>query len=195
METRNINGSAGDDPTYSVTARRFHWWTVALVATQVPLGLYMAYRGNTLNVWDSLTNSLYSTHKLLGITIFLVVLARLAYRLAHGAPPDEPTITWWQKAAAHLTHWALYVMLLLVPIGGYIGVSLYPALDIFGLFSLPAVTAANQDAAARVFYYHFLGALIIVLLVGMHVGGALFHYVIRKDGVLRRMLVRAGRPS
>ena len=43
------------------------------------------------------------------------------------------------------------------------------------------------------FYYHWLGAVIIVLLAGMHVGAALFHYFIRKDGVLRRMLVRAGR--
>jgi cytochrome b561 len=195
MEDRNIRADAASGPTYSVAARRFHWWTVLLVLTQIPLGLYMSYRGNALNIWDGLTNALYSSHKSLGILIFLLVLARLLYRLSHGAPPDEPTLTWWQKAGAHFNHWALYLALLVVPVLGYIGISRYPALDIFGLFNLPGIVAPNQDAAARVFYWHWVGAVAIVLLIGMHVGAALFHYVIRKDGVVRRMWVRAGRLS
>jgi cytochrome b561 len=195
MEDRNIRADAAGEPTYSTAARRFHWWTVLLVLTQIPVGLYMAYRGNVLNIWDGLTNALYSSHKSLGILILLLVLARLLYRLSHGAPPDEPTITWWQKAGAHFNHWALYLVLLVVPVLGYIGVSLYPALDIFGLFNLPGIVAPNQDAAARVFYWHWVGAVALVLLIGMHVAGALFHYFIRRDGVLRRMLVRAGRLS
>jgi cytochrome b561 len=195
MEDRNIRADAAGGPTYSVAARRFHWWTVLLVLTQIPLGLYMSYRGNALNIWDGLTNALYSSHKSLGILIFLLVLARLLYRLSHGAPPDEPTLTWWQKAGAHFNHWALYLALLVVPVLGYIGISRYPALDIFGLFNLPGIVAPNQDAAARVFYWHWVGAVAIVLLIGMHVGAALFHYVIRKDGVVRRMWVRAGRLS
>ena len=168
MEDRTVGVTGGE--TYSVAARRFHWWTVLFVLTQIPLGLYMAYRGNVLNVWDGLTNNLYSTHKLLGVLIFLLVLSRLFYRLSHGAPPDEPTITWWQKAGAHFNHWALYLALLVVPVLGYLGISLYPALDIFGLFSLPGIVAPNQDAAARVFYWHWVGAVAIVLLIGMHVG-------------------------
>jgi cytochrome b561 len=193
MEDRSVSVTGGE--TYSVAARRFHWWTVLFVLTQIPLGLYMAYRGNVLNVWDGLTNNLYSTHKLLGVFIFLLVLSRLFYRLSHGAPPDEPTITWWQKAGAPLNHWGLYLALLVVPVLGYLGISLYPALDIFGLFSLPGLVAPNKDAAARVFYWHWVGAVAIVLLIGMHVGAALFHYLIRRDGVLRRMWVRAGRLS
>src|SRR5262245_48353908 len=195
MEDRNIRADAAGRATYSVAARRCHWGTVLLVLTQIPLGLYMSYRGNALNIWDGLTNFLYSSHKSLGILVFLLVLARLLYRLSHGAPPDEPTITWWQKAGAHFNHWALYLVLLVVPMLGYIGVSLYPALDIFGLFNLPGIVAPNQDAAARVFYWHWVGAVALVLLIGMHVAGALFHYFIRRDGVLRRMLVRAGRLS
>jgi cytochrome b561 len=156
------------------------------------MGLSMAYRGRVLNVWDGLTNTLYSSHKLLGIVIFCVVAMRLLYRLAHGAPADEPTIAWWQKAASHATHWGLYLLLLTVPILGYLGISLYPALDVFGL-SLPGLVEPNQEAAGRVFFLHLLGAVGIVLLAGMHVSAALFHYFIRKDGVLRRMWVRAGR--
>jgi cytochrome b561 len=172
--------TAGTEATYSPLARRFHWWTVVLVAVQIPMGLAMSYRGHVLNVFDVVTNTLYSSHKLLGLVIFFVVIARLAYRLAHGAPPDEPT------------HWALYLMLLAVPVLGYVGVSLYPALEIFAI-PLPAVTAANEAAAERVFAAHYLGAMLIVLLLCAHVGAALFHYLIRRDGVLARMLPAAGR--
>lgn len=193
MQEREMSPSAGSTVAYSATARRFHWWTVAFVLIQIPLGLYMSYRGNVQGIFDATTNFLYSWHKLFGMVILALVLARLIYRLVHGAPPDEPTIEPWQKGAAHATHWGLYLLLIAVPIGGWIGVSLYPALDIFGLFSLPGLVAPDQAAASKVFYYHFLGALAIVALVGAHVGGALFHYFIRKDGVLARMLPAAGR--
>src|SRR5262249_54297425 len=120
------------ETTYSTGARHFHWWTVALLAIQVPLGIYMAYRGNTLTIWDGLTNTLYSSHKPLGLVILALVVARLLYRLVHGAPADEPSIEWWQKAASHATHWSLYLLLILVPIVGWLGISLYGARDVFG---------------------------------------------------------------
>jgi cytochrome b561 len=172
---------------YSPPARRFHWWTVALILVQVPLGLYMSYRGNVQGIFDDLTNNLYSSHKLIGITIFLVVVARLAYRLTHGAPADEPTLEWWHKAASHFNHWGLYLLLLVTPIAGYIGISQYPALNIFGI-PLPGIVAADQDAASRTFLIHFWLAFTLVAFVAVHIGAALYHYVIRKDNVLTRML-------
>jgi cytochrome b561 len=178
---------------YSPPARRFHWWTVALILIQAPLGLYMAYRGNIQGIFDDLTNTLYSSHKLLGIIIFFLVLARLLYRLVHGAPSHEPTITWWQRIASQLNHWGMYLLLLAIPIAGYIGISQYPALNIFGI-SLPGIVAENQDAAARTFRVHFLLAMLLVLMVAVHVMAALFHYFIRKDNVLARMLPSLRRP-
>ncbi|NJO22763.1 MAG: cytochrome b [Sphingomonadales bacterium] len=178
---------------YSPTARRFHWWTVALVLIQVPLGLYMAYRGNVQGIFDDLTNTLYSSHKLIGIIIFLVVLARLAYRLTRGAPADEPTLEWWHKAGSHFNHWGLYLLLLVTPIAGYIGISQYPALSIFGI-PLPGIVAADQDAASRTFMIHFWLAFVLVAFVAIHIGAALYHYVIRKDNVVTRMLPSLRRP-
>ena len=172
---------------YSPRARHYHWLTVALIAMQVPVGVYMSYRGNKLDIWDGLTNGLYSWHKLIGLIIFGVVLARLAYRLSHGAPPDEPTLEPWQKLASHVTHWALYGLLIVVPIIGFLGISYYPALDIFG-FKLPGLVTPNEDTAKAVFEWHERGAFLLVLLVFLHIGAALFHGMIRKDGVLRRML-------
>ncbi|MCW5634194.1 MAG: cytochrome b [Rubrivivax sp.] len=179
--------------TYSPLARTLHWVTVVLVALQVPVGVWMVYRGNTLNLWDKLTGALYNGHKLVGVTILVLVLWRLAYRFARGAPPDEPTLEPWQRLASHANHWGLYLLLIAVPVAGYVGVSLYPALDIFGLFKLPAVVAPDKAAASTVFAVHGVLALLLVALVAVHVAAALYHHLVRKDNVLARMIPRLRR--
>ena len=176
--------------TYTRTARVLHWLTVALIPVQLPIGFYMAYRGNALNIWDKLTGALYSGHKLLGVIILFLVLARLVYRLARGAPPDEPTLAPWQRLASHVNHWGMYALLIAVPVAGYVGISLFPALDIFGLFSLPGVVAPDKPAAKTAFAVHALLAIALVALIATHIGAALFHYFIRKDNVLGRMIPR-----
>ena len=147
----------------------------------------MVWRGNATN-FDALTGRLYDVHKLLGFLTLWLVVARLVYRLRNGAPPDEPTLEWWQKAASHLTHWGLYGLLLVIPLLGWIGVSLYGANSIFGIVSLPSLAAKNQDTATFVFALHYWAALLLLATLAAHVGAAIFHHFIRGDGVLRRML-------
>lgn len=183
-----VTTGAGQAPVYSPMARRFHWITVAAVFVMVPLGFAMSYRGNTLNIWDGVTDALYSSHKLIGFLLLWLTASRLIYRLVHGAPPDEPTLEWWQKAGSHLLHWALYGLLLIVPLLGWIGVSLFPSLMVFNLFGLPPLASPDEVAAKRVLALHGWLAILLALLVCAHIGAALFHHVIRKDGVLRRML-------
>jgi cytochrome b561 len=174
--------------TYGRTARVLHWLTLALIAVQLPVGLYMTYRGNTLNVWDKVTGALYNGHKVIGVTILLVVLWRLAYRFTRGAPPDEPTLEPWQRLASHLNHWGMYVLLVCLPLAGYVGISLFPALDIFGVFSLPGIVPPDKEAAKTAFAVHKVLAVLLLLMVAVHVAAALFHYFIRKDNVLGRMI-------
>src|SRR5262245_59538475 len=100
-------GTASSEATYSPAARRLHWWTALLVLIQIPLGLYMSYRGHVQGVFDATTDFLYNWHKLFGAVILVLVVARLIYRLAHGAPADEPTIEAWQKGGARASHWGL----------------------------------------------------------------------------------------
>lgn len=183
-----VTTGAGQAPVYSPMARRFHWITAAAVFVMVPLGFAMSYRGNTLNIWDGVTDALYSSHKLIGFLLLWLTAGRLIYRLVHGAPPDEPTLEWWQKAGSHLLHWALYGLLLIVPLLGWIGVSLFPSLMVFNLFGLPPLASPDEVAAKRVLAIHGWLAILLALLVCAHIGAALFHHVIRKDGVLRRML-------
>lgn len=173
---------------YSPAARHFHWLTAAAVFVMVPLGFAMTYRGTTLNIWDGLTDTLFSTHKLLGFLVLWLVAGRLAYRLIRGAPPDEPTLLWWQRAASHLVHWLLYGLLIVVPLLGWIGISLYPSLRVFGLFDLPALSGPDQPRAEAVLWVHGKLAVVMALLVGGHIAAALYHHLIRRDGVLRRML-------
>ena len=178
---------------YSPTARGLHWLTVALVALQVPIGLIMVYRGSTLDIWDTLTNTLYSSHKLIGLVILTVVLVRLVYRVTQGAPQHEPTLTTWQIQISLLNHTWMYLLLIVTPLLGWLGVSLFPALDIFGLFQLPALAAPDQQAAGYVFAFHIAAASLLVAMIVLHVAAALYHRFVRRDAVLSRMLPQLGR--
>jgi cytochrome b561 len=181
-----IENTTASDAVYSAPARLFHWLTFLLVAILVPAGLVMASRAER-NIWDALTNSLYSTHKLIGFTLLWIVVFRLGYRLFSGTPQPEPGLRSWQIYVSHATHWSLYALLLLLPLLGWLGVSMYPALEIFGLFSLPAI-AQKSGLANQVLAMHKAAAWVLIALLALHISAALFHYFIRKDGVLQRML-------
>jgi cytochrome b561 len=193
MDNSGTRAGAAGEATYSIVARRFHWWTVAFLAVQIPVGLFMVRYGAATEFAEP-TGKLYDGHKLLGLTILILAAVRLAYRLVHGAPAEEPTLEPWQQMVSRITHWAIYVMLILVPIIGWRAISHYGPFEPFGI-KLPAIAAQNEDLATQAFFYHKVAAYLLIALIGMHVGAALFHYVIRKDGVLRRMWVRAGRLS
>src|SRR5687767_3381820 len=137
MESQ-MRTTQAEEQVYSPTARFFHWLTVLFLAVQIPVGLYMVWRGAATN-FDATTNTLYSAHKLAGFVILLLVVLRLLYRIFHGAPPDEPTIAAWQKGAAHLNHWGLYLLLIVVPVLGWLGVTHYPALGTLAGITLPPI--------------------------------------------------------
>ncbi len=183
---------------YSPAARGFHWIVALLILIQFPIGLAMVYRGYEMEavndkgeivkgVWDGVTNTLYSSHKSLGILILLLVVLRLAYRLTHGAPPPDPTVPKALVGISHLTHWSIYLLLLAVPLIGYFGISYGNYLDVFGI-PLPAVTAEDKKFSEQVLEFHELAAQVLALLVVLHIAGAIYHRAVRKDRVVERML-------
>lgn len=171
---------------YSSTARTFHWLVVLLLLVQIPLGLVMVRYGAATN-FAAPTGQMYDSHKLLGLAILLVVVLRLAYRLAHGAPAHEPTLENWHKLASGVNHWGLYLLLLAIPVGGWYAVSLYGPFKPFGI-ELPSLAEENKALAEQVFFIHKLAAYALIAFVGIHVGAALYHYLIRGDNVLARMI-------
>ncbi len=172
---------------YSATAKFFHWTIAALVLVTVPIGFVMAARG-AANIWDATTNQLYSTHKLIGLTILALMLARLAYRLSAGAPAPATSLSPAQRIVSSTVHWAFYVLLIGVAIGGWLGISYFGALNAFGI-QIPALfgVAKNEEMAKLVFVGHAIGGTIIAGLILLHVAGALYHAFIARDGVVGRM--------
>jgi cytochrome b561 len=175
---------------YALAARRLHWWTAGLLALQIPAGLFMVRYGEATHGAPP-TGVIYDGHKLLGLTILFLAAGRLGYRLVHGAPSPEPSLARWQRLVSHATHWTIYALLLLVPLLGWVAISYYGPFAPFGL-PLPVLVAANGDKATRFFALHGYAAYALIILIGMHVGAALMHYFMRKDGVMARMLLRAG---
>lgn len=177
---------------YGPVARALHWIMVVLIAVQIAMGVIMVYQAPQPNFWVRLSDTLafYSAHKLLGFVLLLLVIVRLAVRLCRGAPAAEPTLTTWQREMSALVHAWLYFLLLLVPLLGWIGISLYPALAVFDWFALPALTAPDRPLSVPVFAAHKIAAFTLIALIGLHVFAALYHHFIRRDGVLGRMLPR-----
>jgi len=185
-------------PTYTFPARALHWLVALLIFIQFPIAFYMTYRGYEMpaindkgeavkGVFDAITGFFYSWHKLIGLTIFFLVLGRIAYRLIRGVPPSDPSVPRPLTGVAHFVHWSLYALLIAVPVIGYRGISYGRYLDVFGI-SLPAVTEKNEDLSKEVLGWHETAAFLLLGFVMLHVGAAVYHRFIRKDRVVERML-------
>ena len=172
---------------YPLTSKWLHWLVAVCVLTTAPVAIAM------VRVAPGPTqDALYNFHKSLGVLILVLMVLRLINRIVVGAPPPEPDIERWQKAVSSAVHGLLYVLLLAMPIVGWIANSAYGApTPFFGLLTLPKLVADNKDLATTLFALHRWTGFIVILLVVMHIGGALFHYVVRRDGVLQRMLPHA----
>jgi cytochrome b561 len=153
------------------------------VITIVPMGIMM---GNLPD--GDFKNNVFEFHKSLGALVLMLMTVRLIYRLVHGAPP-EPKIPAFYRFAGTATHWALYVLLIATPMVAWFGYNAFGAkVPFFGLFQLPAIIGKNEPLADTLFTVHRTLGISVGVLMLMHIGAGLFHYFIRKDGVLQRML-------
>lgn len=168
---------------YRAPARLMHWLVAVIVLGMIPVGLTMTrLDSGPLQDW------LFFLHEASGFTVLVLVLVRLAYRITHPPPPLPSSVPRWQQFAAGNVHRALYVLLIVQPLVGWLGANAFGAqVSIFGLFNLPSLVAKNEPFAERVLAVHdFVGFTIAGLLV-IHIGAALMHGFIQKDGVLQRM--------
>lgn len=171
-------------PGHGTTMRVLHWLVAALVLLMIPAGLVMVREG----LGRGLQDALYLFHKNVGSLLILVVVLRLAWRLTH-QPPDLPaSMPGWQRRAAAASHVALYVLLIAMPVSGYVRVRAggFPveALDAMGVPTLVPEWKALADAAST---FHAIAAFTLIGVIVIHVGAALHHALIRRDGVWQRM--------
>ena len=172
---------------YPATSKLLHWLVAACVLVTVPVAIAMDRVGQ-----GPTQDSLYNLHKSLGVLILVLMVLRLINRLVAGALAPEAEIEPWQRAVSSIVHTSLYVLLLAMPIVGYIANSAYGAsTPFFGLFELPSIVGKNEELATRLFTLHRWVGWLVILLVLMHISAALYHHFIRRDAVLKRMLPRA----
>ncbi|MGF1622077.1 MAG: cytochrome b [Rhodomicrobiaceae bacterium] len=180
----SVTGQGAAAESYSGFAKFLHWAVAICVLVMIPVGVIMhnLEPGNLQNV-------LYTIHRSFGIIVLALMIVRIFYRLSHGAPPPEPTLDPIQRIASHLVHMALYVLVTAQALIGWIATSAYGApISFFGLFTVPALVEKDQTLATPLFAAHEILAFVIAGLLMVHIGAALYHYFIRKDGVLQRML-------
>lgn len=177
-------------PRYRPPARWFHWTVAVVVLLMIPAGLIMTREGLARPVQDAL----YLFHKNMGVLLVPVILARIAYRLTHKPPPLPASIPGWQRGAARLSHALLYVLLVVMPISGFIRVRAggFPIelLDRLGVGPWLAKSERVADIAQGI---HAVGAFTLIAVLAIHVAAAAQHALIRRDGVWGRMWpVRGG---
>jgi cytochrome b561 len=171
---------------YPRSSRWLHWLTAALVAVVIVAGIWIRYFEPANEAFKL---RLYNIHESLGVIVFVLALLRLLNRHRHPPPPlaaDTPAVI---RVAAHATHMALYALLVLMPVLGFLATNAWGfPLSVFGVLPLPSPVGKDEDLAKLLSLLHWSGAIAIVLLIGGHLAGVIYHRFVRRDGLLQRML-------
>lgn len=171
---------------YDLGSRIFHWLVAALVTMQIVIALLMP-----LVLPESARDTITAWHLAVGSTVLLVMLMRLGWRLTHPMPPAPMDLPPALRLLARGTHWAFYGVLILLPVLGWVAANAYGATPrLLGLVPLPRLVAPDKPFAETVGAVHKTVALLLLVLVVLHISGALYHALVKRDGVIRRMLPR-----
>ncbi|GGD16244.1 cytochrome b [Franconibacter pulveris 1160] len=162
--------------------RIVHWLMAAAILAMLFIGVAM------VSTVSSLHSVLVSIHKPLGVMILLLVIVRLWLRFTTATPALPASLPAWQRAMAHLSHWALYLMMLAQPLIGWAMLSAagYPITLGNGLV-LPPIMAVNNDWYAILRPLHTWVALALFATVMLHLAAALLHALVLRDGVFSSM--------
>ena len=174
---------------YTKTAKGLHWLMAVLFFGMLGLGFYM--QGLPLSP-DKL--KLYSWHKWVGVTVFLLALFRIAWRVTHQPPPLPGSMPRLIQIAAHAGHHMLYMLMFLIPLSGWLMSSAKGFQTVwFGILPIPDLIEKNKLLGDLLQTVHVsLNYLFIAVLIG-HIGAALKHHFIDKDDILTRMLPGSGK--
>lgn len=169
---------------YRRPARLLHWGIALAVLLMIPAGLVMTREGLDRGLQDAL----FLFHKNTGVLLIPFILARLIYRMRHPAPPLPASMPGWQRRIAGLSHAVLYLLLIAMPLSGFIRVRAggFP-IEMLDAAGLGRWMAKNEALAASAKGLHYAAGMILIALLALHIGAALHHALIRRDGVWQRM--------
>ncbi len=169
---------------YGGVAQLFHWLIAIMIFVMFGLGWYMTDLETSTHKFE-----VYQIHKGIGVTILVLALFRLLWRLTHKTPPLPETMKGWERLAASGAHVALYGLIFLQPVIGILqsNAANFPIV-LWGGIELPALIGPDQAIEETLVGLHHLFAELLALLVLVHIGAALRHHIMLKDDILRRML-------
>jgi cytochrome b561 len=167
---------------FTVLQRLLHWMMAVCILAMLFIGVAMV----TTVMPKYLT--LVSIHKPLGIAILGLAVIRLAVRLRYGAPPLPADLPVPMKLAALLSHYAFYALMIGMPLIGWgmLSAAAYPVV-LFGGVHLPAILPQSDSLHTLLWNAHFYLAFAFFGLILLHFAAALFHALIRRDGVFEAM--------
>ncbi len=171
---------------YTATAILLHWLIGLALLCMLALGFYM----------QSLPLSpeklkLFSWHKWAGVTIFLLVCFRLAWRLSHRPPALPASMPPWARLAAHAVHWLLYGLMLAIPLSGWLMSSAQGFQTVwFGVIPLPDLLPRDREMGKLLTQVHVFLNWTLIACISLHVLAVLKHQFLDRDDLLSRMLCR-----
>jgi cytochrome b561 len=183
---------------YTRTAIVFHWMVAVLVLGNIALAW-------TFKIFDDYpwTQYVTNTHKTVGITVLGLALMRLLWRLGHPPPPFDPAIAGWQARAARLAHGGLYVLILAMPLSGWIYDSAWEwaadvPIDFWGLFEMPRIPwimdmpqgHAKEQLDVIAGKVHVFLSYVLYALLAAHLAGAIKHQLFDRVPTIERMTFR-----
>ena len=175
------------DGQYSSLAKWFHWTTVPLLFLALATGLVIRF------MKDDAKMGFYALHESVGLLILFLAIARLAWR-GFSTPPALPDhIPARMRRAANAVHHGLYAALVIQPLLGFFTTNAYGfpmrgATAFLGFIDMPKFMEANETLALVLHWGHSLVGWAIPLLLAAHIGGAIYHHALRRDGTLLRMI-------
>jgi len=173
------------DREYSLAAKFLHWAVAACVMFLIPSGILMV----NFDLSRALTNDLYSLHKAFGVLVLGLMAMRIGYRLTAGAPAASGALTPTQYTVSRIVHVTLYVLLIIMPLLGWVGTSAFPApVPFFGLFEMPALIGEDRELSKLLLWIHGYLGFFLAGVAALHIGAGLYHGIVRRDGVLSRMI-------
>ena len=169
---------------YAAASKFLHWLTALILFGVLPAGFILEDLPE-----GPIQNLGYALHRSFGFVVLLLAAARLAVRKIYGTPEAYAGLTPLERRVSTATHHSLYMLLILTPLLGWAATSAFPVkISVFWLFDLPPLAPQSEALSKVLFKLHEISAMaIIVLLIG-HIGAALMHRLVKRDGVMERML-------
>jgi cytochrome b561 len=172
---------------YGAIAILLHWSVALLVIGLGALGLYMVALPDV--GFNTKKVTLVLLHKEFGVLAFILLAARLSWRVTQILPRLVVNLPDWQKVAARFVHLSFYALLFTLPVTGFLMSSAAGIpVSFFGFFMLPDLVHRDSGLFARYVAIHQWLGYVLIFLIAVHAGAALGHHFVSKDGTLRKML-------